>query len=146
MGRFNFPSPHWDSIGDPALDLIERMLEVDPKKRITVSQALEHPWVTDGSYNPADSCGNLADAIEGLGFSRKRIKQERTLLADAVSLQSSTIVSSGQPKAQVEADAAEAATKLDAQTKAFVQLGGNAIDEPLYEEASFDGDSSGLQV
>ena len=146
MGRFNFPSPHWDSIGDPALDLIERMLEVDPDKRITVSRALEHPWMTEGSFNPADSCGNLVDAIEGLGFSRKRIKQERTLLSDAVSQQNSTIVSSGQAKAQMEADAAEAATNLDAQTKAFVQLGGKAGDEPLYEEGSFEGESSGPQA
>ena len=24
MGRFDYPSPYWDSVGDPALDLIDQ--------------------------------------------------------------------------------------------------------------------------
>ena len=30
---------------DDALDLIEKMLCFDPRKRITVDKALEHPWL-----------------------------------------------------------------------------------------------------
>ena len=33
--------------GNPqAIDLLDKMLQFDPKKRITVEQALEHPYLT----------------------------------------------------------------------------------------------------
>lgn len=47
MGRFDYPSPYWDSVGDPALDLIDRMLTVDVKKRYTVEKCLRHIWAND---------------------------------------------------------------------------------------------------
>ena len=34
-----------NDISDEANDLINRILEVEPKKRITIEQILEHPWV-----------------------------------------------------------------------------------------------------
>ncbi|KAA8576365.1 hypothetical protein EYC84_006497 [Monilinia fructicola] len=40
LGRFDYPSPYWDTIGDPALDLIDHMLTVDPEKRYTVDECL----------------------------------------------------------------------------------------------------------
>ncbi len=44
-GRFDYPSPYWDSVGDPALDLIDSILVVDPAKRYTAAKCLEHPWM-----------------------------------------------------------------------------------------------------
>ncbi|KAJ1911066.1 serine/threonine protein kinase, partial [Mycoemilia scoparia] len=44
-GIYSFPSPNWDSISDGAKDLVESMLVVDPKLRITVDEALKHPWL-----------------------------------------------------------------------------------------------------
>lgn len=35
----------WLNISNYAKDLVSRMLEVDPEKRITVEEALQHPWV-----------------------------------------------------------------------------------------------------
>ena len=35
----------WDHISDPAKDLIRLMLTLDPNSRITVEEALEHPWI-----------------------------------------------------------------------------------------------------
>lgn len=29
-----------------AIDLIKKLLTVDPKKRITVDEALQHPWIS----------------------------------------------------------------------------------------------------
>lgn len=43
-GKYEFKSPEWDDITDTAKDLIRSMLTVDPKKRITASQALQHPF------------------------------------------------------------------------------------------------------
>ncbi|XP_075061793.1 calcium/calmodulin-dependent protein kinase type IV-like [Mixophyes fleayi] len=43
---FEFISPWWDEISLNAKDLIKKLIVLDPKKRLTVSQALQHPWVT----------------------------------------------------------------------------------------------------
>ncbi|GFP97738.1 calcium-dependent protein kinase 29 [Phtheirospermum japonicum] len=51
-------SPPWPSISNGAKDLIRRMLTVDPKKRITAAEALEHPWLKEdgeASDKPIDS-------------------------------------------------------------------------------------------
>lgn len=81
MGRFDYPSPYWDSVGDPALDLIDRMLTVDVDSRITIDQCLEHPWITQAEINPNDSTDGLTGAIANLDFSKRKIYRERTLLS-----------------------------------------------------------------
>jgi serine/threonine protein kinase len=35
----------WDHISEPARDLVRKMLLLDPNNRITVEEALEHPWI-----------------------------------------------------------------------------------------------------
>lgn len=81
MGKFDYPSPYWDSVGDPALDLIDRMLTVDVDKRITVEECLEHPWMTEKYPSLSDSTDGLAGAFGKLDFSKRKIQRERTLLS-----------------------------------------------------------------
>ncbi|KAK4945962.1 hypothetical protein LTR28_007913, partial [Elasticomyces elasticus] len=89
LGRFDYPSPYWDAVGDPALDLIDRMLTVDVEERISVDGCLEHPWLTggegggsgSGNVNVNDSTDGLASAIGNLEFSRRKVRRERTLLS-----------------------------------------------------------------
>ncbi|TQD90961.1 hypothetical protein C1H46_023482 [Malus baccata] len=57
-GEIDFSSSPWPSISNSAKDLVRRMLTQDPKKRITSTQVLEHPWIRDGgeaSDKPIDS-------------------------------------------------------------------------------------------
>lgn len=81
LGRFDYPSPYWDSVGDPALDLIDRMLTVDVDKRITVDECLEHPWLTGKYPSVVDSTDGLTGALGRLDFSKRKIARERTLLS-----------------------------------------------------------------
>jgi serine/threonine-protein kinase CHEK2 len=81
MGRFDYPSPYWDSVGDPALDLIDRMLTVDVDRRITIDECLEHPWTTQHVPSVTDSTDGLTGALAGLDFSRRKPVRERTLLS-----------------------------------------------------------------
>ncbi|KAK6529700.1 hypothetical protein TWF281_008862 [Arthrobotrys megalospora] len=84
-GRFDYPSPYWDSVGDAALDLIDRMLTVDADERITVEEALEHPWVLNKPFNPGmstDSDASLAGHMQSLQVRRRGLERERTLIAD----------------------------------------------------------------
>ena len=118
MGHFDYPSPYWDPIGDPALDLIDRMLTVDVEKRITIDECLEHPWTRNLSLdnlkpamradyiNPEDSTQGLTGAIGGLRmeFSKRKVKRERTLLAKINDIKVSKVIEvpssqlPGQPK------------------------------------------------
>ncbi|KAM0546671.1 hypothetical protein ACHAPJ_010708 [Fusarium lateritium] len=80
-GRFDYPSPYWDSVGDPALDLIDSMLIVDPEKRFTIDQCLQHPWLTQSAPAVNDSTGGLVGGIAGLEVNRRAPARERTLLS-----------------------------------------------------------------
>lgn len=44
-GRYEYPSPEWDSVTPAAKELIDKMLILDQNKRITAKDALEHPWI-----------------------------------------------------------------------------------------------------
>ncbi|KAI1799286.1 checkpoint kinase 2-like protein [Daldinia bambusicola] len=86
-GRFDYPSPYWDSVGDPALDLIDHMLVVEPEKRYTVDQCLDHPWITQKSLGVNDSTDGLVAGIGGLEMQRRGAVRERTLLSSINSVQ-----------------------------------------------------------
>nr|DAD20490.1 TPA_asm: hypothetical protein HUJ06_021953 [Nelumbo nucifera] len=58
QGDIDFESAPWPSISNSAKDLVRKMLTQDPKKRITSSQVLEHPWIIEGgeaSDKPIDN-------------------------------------------------------------------------------------------
>jgi len=53
-GQFDFPSPEWDTISDNAKDFVCCLLKLDPSKRLTAAQALNHRWIreqTKGTKN-----------------------------------------------------------------------------------------------
>ncbi|CAK7272731.1 serine/threonine protein kinase [Sporothrix epigloea] len=81
-GRFTFPSPYWDSVGDPALDLIDSMLVVDPERRFTIDQCMAHPWMTESTVGINDSTDGLVGGVAGLAMNRRGLVRERTLISD----------------------------------------------------------------
>lgn len=44
-GEFSFVGPQWDLVSSRAKSVIKGLLTVDPKKRLTMSELLSHPWV-----------------------------------------------------------------------------------------------------
>uniref|UniRef100_A0A8C6VLX2 calcium/calmodulin-dependent protein kinase n=1 Tax=Naja naja TaxID=35670 RepID=A0A8C6VLX2_NAJNA len=48
-GAYDFPSPEWDTVTPEAKDLINKMLTINPGKRINASEALKHPWICQRS-------------------------------------------------------------------------------------------------
>jgi len=44
-GELDFSSDPWPSISESAKDLVRKMLNRDPRKRLTAHEALRHPWV-----------------------------------------------------------------------------------------------------
>lgn len=44
-GKFSMKNPCWDNVSEPAKDLLKKMLEFEPNKRISAQEAIEHPWI-----------------------------------------------------------------------------------------------------
>lgn len=45
-GQYEFHQQYWSSISEEAKDLIRGLLTVNPRNRLTVDQALVHPWMS----------------------------------------------------------------------------------------------------
>lgn len=57
-GQYTFLSPWWDDISKPAQDLVSHLLTVDPERRYTIQQFLNHPWIRntrEETYAAADA-------------------------------------------------------------------------------------------
>ncbi|XP_049722408.1 serine/threonine-protein kinase Chk2 [Elephas maximus indicus] len=46
-GKYNFIPEVWAEVSEKALDLVKKLLVVDPKERFTTEDALRHPWLQD---------------------------------------------------------------------------------------------------
>uniref|UniRef100_A0A4W3IXU5 non-specific serine/threonine protein kinase n=1 Tax=Callorhinchus milii TaxID=7868 RepID=A0A4W3IXU5_CALMI len=44
-GKFSLAGGYWDTVSDMAKDLVSKMLHVDPHRRLTTAQVLQHPWI-----------------------------------------------------------------------------------------------------
>lgn len=58
-GDYGFPSPYWDNISEAAKSLVRSMLVVDPTRRLTAQQCLEHVWITRATDQASSSLGAL---------------------------------------------------------------------------------------
>ncbi|KAI0503048.1 SMAD/FHA protein kinase [Xylaria bambusicola] len=146
-GRFDYPSPYWDSVGDPALDLIDHMLVVEPERRYTVDQCLQHPWLSQKMPLVADSTDGLVDGIGGLDVHRRGVVRERTLLSSINSVHLTRKVPLGpnskqplkiytkNPTAQNKPGPSEPRPADERATEEFVQMGGKG-DQELFADDS----------
>ncbi|XP_076853946.1 serine/threonine-protein kinase Chk2 isoform X2 [Brachyhypopomus gauderio] len=46
-GHYYFIKSQWQSVSAKAKDLVKKLLIVEPTKRLTIAEALEHPWLND---------------------------------------------------------------------------------------------------
>ena len=44
-GKFTLDEPEWDDVSEDAKDLVKRLLTLDPAKRISASESLQHKWI-----------------------------------------------------------------------------------------------------
>jgi calcium-dependent protein kinase len=57
-GKFQVEDEEWHSISAQAIDLVHKLLEYDPSKRISAAEALQHDWILEKSVVKIDT--NLA--------------------------------------------------------------------------------------
>ncbi|NXD45407.1 DAPK3 kinase, partial [Copsychus sechellarum] len=54
--NYDFDEEYFSSTSELAKDFIRRLLVKDPKKRMTIAQSLEHPWIKRRNVRNEDSC------------------------------------------------------------------------------------------
>ncbi len=68
-GRFRFHSHSWARISEEAKDFIRHLMCVDPQKRLTCEEALDHPWLRSSqSGRHYKGTGGSAGAEDGSGW------------------------------------------------------------------------------
>ncbi|XP_071160371.1 peripheral plasma membrane protein CASK-like isoform X28 [Mytilus edulis] len=69
---------HWMTISNPAKDLLSKLLDVNPNDRITIEEALQHPWIKDRSRIPKV---HLQETVEELKKFNARRKLKGAIMA-----------------------------------------------------------------
>ncbi|XP_034547569.1 serine/threonine-protein kinase Chk2 [Notolabrus celidotus] len=63
-GEFTMVPSKWKQVSDQAKDVVRKLLVVDPSKRMTIEEALQHPWLQDeGMLKTAHSLMYPADEV-----------------------------------------------------------------------------------
>jgi len=76
-GAYYFPPKRFQNVSSSAIDLIKRLLCIDPKKRITVEGILKHPWLLndedkEDKYEEHDENNQKAKSNNNTAIKRKR--------------------------------------------------------------------------
>jgi calcium/calmodulin-dependent protein kinase I len=71
-GDYSFPDESFKFVSPEAIDLIQGLLQTDPRKRLTVDQALGHKWVRHDGDNLA--ARHLGDNLRKFKAFRGRMK------------------------------------------------------------------------
>jgi calcium-dependent protein kinase len=83
-GKYDLTSPPFNTISEQAKDLIKKTLTMDPNKRITAEEALNHPWFKNNKskelFNRVKDQNTIKDFIDNLKrYKRTSIIQETAL-------------------------------------------------------------------
>ncbi|KAG9510623.1 Calcium/calmodulin-dependent protein kinase type 1 [Fragariocoptes setiger] len=73
-GDFEFESPYWDNISDAAKDFITHLICVNPNKRFTCKQALDHPWISGNEASDKDIYHSVSEQLKK-NFAKSKWKQ-----------------------------------------------------------------------
>lgn len=79
-GEFEFPSPYWDDISEPAKELIQKLLLVDPAQRMTIDEILSYPWIV-GDDTPRNELPEVQEKIKKYNAIRKMRKAAAAIMA-----------------------------------------------------------------
>ncbi|KAK1356593.1 hypothetical protein POM88_049849 [Heracleum sosnowskyi] len=62
LNYLDFKRDPWPKVSDSAKDLVRKMLNPDPKKRLTAQEVLDHPWIQNDKKAPNVSLGETVKA------------------------------------------------------------------------------------
>nr|AEL88279.1 calcium-dependent protein kinase [Dimocarpus longan] len=84
----DFKRDPWPKVSDNAKDLVRKMLDPDPKRRLTAQQVLEHPWLQNAKKAPNVSLGETVRArLKQFSVMNKLKKRALRVIAEHLSVE-----------------------------------------------------------
>ncbi|XP_010453327.1 PREDICTED: calcium-dependent protein kinase 7 [Camelina sativa] len=84
----DFKRDPWPRVSDSAKDLVRKMLEPDPRKRLTAAQVLEHSWILNAKKAPNVSLGETVKArLKQFSVMNKLKKRALRVIAEHLSVE-----------------------------------------------------------
>ncbi|XP_043806466.1 calcium-dependent protein kinase 8 isoform X2 [Manihot esculenta] len=84
----DFKRDPWPKVSDNAKDLVKKMLNPDPKLRLTAQQVLEHPWLQNAKKAPNVSLGETVKArLKQFSVMNKLKKRALRVVAEHLSVE-----------------------------------------------------------
>ncbi|KAH7838441.1 hypothetical protein Vadar_026384 [Vaccinium darrowii] len=82
----DFKRDPWPKVSDNAKDLVKRMLDPDPNKRLTAQEVLEHPWIQNAKKAPNVPLGETVKArLKQFSVMNKLKKRALKVIAEHLS-------------------------------------------------------------
>ncbi|KAI9999175.1 hypothetical protein PInf_003994 [Phytophthora infestans] len=82
-GRYDFDSPEWTNVSHEAKDLISHLLLVDPSKRLTAEEVLQHPWISGSAPRSSMTLNpNIFSSLKRFTGNNKLKKAALGVIAD----------------------------------------------------------------
>ncbi|EOY32687.1 Calcium-dependent protein kinase 19 isoform 2, partial [Theobroma cacao] len=84
----DFKRDPWPKVSDNAKDLVRKMLNPDPKQRLTAQEVLEHPWLQNAKKAPNVPLGETVKArLKQFSVMNKLKKRALRVIAEHLSLE-----------------------------------------------------------
>ena len=87
----DFTDPMWADVSDTAKDLLQGLLEPNPRRRLTAAQALEHAWFTGQKSHTSDTLHRTHARLDGLISVSRQPPERRFKSGDYITRQGETI-------------------------------------------------------
>ncbi|KAB5519497.1 hypothetical protein DKX38_023816 [Salix brachista] len=92
----NFKRDPWPKVSETAKDLVRKMLDPDPKRRLTAQQVLDHPWLQNAKKAPNVSLGEtVRSRLKQFSFMNKLKKRALRVIAEHLSVEEAAGIKEG---------------------------------------------------
>nr|XP_051178975.1 calcium-dependent protein kinase 9-like isoform X3 [Lolium perenne] len=140
-GVLDFEREPWPRISDSAKSLVRQMLEMDPRKRLTARQVLEHPWLQGAKTAPNVPLGDVVRArLKQFAVMNRFKKKAMRVIAEHLSAEEVEVIKEMFALMDTERKGRVTLPEL----KAGLAKVGSKLAEPemelLMEAADVDGD------
>ncbi|XP_042487288.1 calcium-dependent protein kinase 20-like [Macadamia integrifolia] len=84
----DFKRDPWPKVSDNAKDLVKRMLDPDPRRRLSAQEVLDHPWLQNAKKAPDVNLGeNVRARLQQFSVMNKLKKRALRVIAEHLSLE-----------------------------------------------------------
>lgn len=141
-GQYTFLSPWWDEISKSAQDLVSHLLTVDPEKRYTIKEFLNHPWIkntkepTYAAFDAPPLATPATERKDGNMFSGEALKPFNRDLLESPGQRRMDFRSPGAVNLREVFDVGYAVHRQEEEAKRrkYGKVGGMALNDAVEEE------------